>query len=414
MNPFGMRAGARNDKDLQILSGWLGEIFGRRISVSAVYTMSTKDYIIVQLPMDLDVLPIVGCHKWTEFLTKWDNSDSPESLIFQYNYRKKGDPADNNWVIRTSRDVSPPDGIFVKPYPSPSWAAVPPQLSNYNMVLPLPPHLKRPSTPPAEVAPKLENEPQVKPEVKAEVVDVKPFGPKLDPYEAEDLALQSLQAVKSEPMDNIMTEPSYHDYAQDNKSGQPSLELQEAFARYQATESQVFSAHSIKSEPSDPQHQRLARSEGEGSTIVPDPEKERVKLERGLPHHANIKMESNEQSEPSQRLREAFARYQAAQTQVSSVDHSVKSEPLDPRQYQSGSQSFGRHPENALNRSEEYSSQSENSQYSNVIAGKIAYEVTRDPRQRTRPSHTLPKRPFPTSEDRNHELPKKAKTEGDS
>ena len=40
-NPFGMRAGARNDKDLQILSGWLGEMFGRRISVSAVYTMST-------------------------------------------------------------------------------------------------------------------------------------------------------------------------------------------------------------------------------------------------------------------------------------------------------------------------------------------------------------------------------------
>lgn len=34
------------------------------------------------------------------------------------------------------------------------------------------------------------------------------------------------------------------------------------------------------------------------------------------------------------------------------VDHPVKSEPLDPRQYQSGSQSFGRHPENALNRSE--------------------------------------------------------------
>ena len=76
----------------------------------------------------------------------------------------------DNWVMRTSRDVSPPDGIFVKPYPSPSWAAVPQQLSNYNMVLPLPPHLKRPSTPPAE-APKLENEPQVKPEVKAEVVD---------------------------------------------------------------------------------------------------------------------------------------------------------------------------------------------------------------------------------------------------
>ena len=43
-------------------------------------------------------------------------------------------------------------------------------------------------------------------------------------------------------------------------------------------------AHSIKSEPSDPRLQRLARSEGEGSTTIPDSEKERVKLERGLPH----------------------------------------------------------------------------------------------------------------------------------
>ncbi|THH17613.1 hypothetical protein EW146_g3243 [Bondarzewia mesenterica] len=319
-NPFGMKAGSQNDKDVKLLSGWIGTMFGRRVNISAVYTMSTRDYIIVQLPIEVNVMPILGAHKWTKFLTKWDRADKPVSLIFQYNYKHQGDPAERNWLERTVEDTMPPDGVFTKPYPAPSWATAPPQLTSINLTLPLPLSLKRTPSPPAETEP-MPEEPEpmpqeakpVKQEVKEEVLQRSAFVSKLDPYEAEEAALQSLRpnaAMKTESMGE--SHPVKHE--------EPSA--------YEAP-SDVVSAY-----------EKLMRS-----SAAPGTSNIQVKQEPGAARDRMVKSEpdGDEASrEPSQNLMDIYARFQAAQRSTLSAPPSVKPEPTNVG-FSSMSQSTGSH-----------------------------------------------------------------------
>lgn len=50
--------------------------------------------MIVQLPKEADLVPIVGAHPWRRILSRGVPEDADRvSYVFAYDYRNKGDPA---------------------------------------------------------------------------------------------------------------------------------------------------------------------------------------------------------------------------------------------------------------------------------------------------------------------------------
>jgi len=48
--------------------------------------------VIVQLPPDVDVGPMLGAHKWPPFISNYNGHKDGASVIFEYNWRMGGDP----------------------------------------------------------------------------------------------------------------------------------------------------------------------------------------------------------------------------------------------------------------------------------------------------------------------------------
>jgi len=48
--------------------------------------------VVVQLPLDVDVEPMLGMHKWPSFINNYNGHKDGASVIFEYNWRMSGDP----------------------------------------------------------------------------------------------------------------------------------------------------------------------------------------------------------------------------------------------------------------------------------------------------------------------------------
>ncbi|KAH8999329.1 hypothetical protein EDB92DRAFT_954207 [Lactarius akahatsu] len=144
--PFGMNPSpaARGTVDLNRLSSWISWVFRQGSVLEAVYTMSTRDEVIIKILEGLDPALMLGKHRYYNILNRgWSDPDAA-SCVFEYDYQANGDPSAHNWREHVALDAAAPPGHFRNPYPAPTWASRPSQLAG--LVHSLPDSLPR--TPP--------------------------------------------------------------------------------------------------------------------------------------------------------------------------------------------------------------------------------------------------------------------------
>ncbi|KAM5534849.1 hypothetical protein V8D89_011404, partial [Ganoderma adspersum] len=126
------------------LCAWVRFMFGKKHEPECVFSVNTRNEVIVQLPAEADIVPILGAHPWVKTLTHGDPRDRDRvSHVFAYDYRMKGEPDKHNWLANyaTTEGEDPPEHLRfpVKfPYPHVSWAS-PKGKSCASISLPLPP-----------------------------------------------------------------------------------------------------------------------------------------------------------------------------------------------------------------------------------------------------------------------------------
>ncbi|KAI9507702.1 hypothetical protein F5148DRAFT_80433 [Russula earlei] len=239
--PFGMHPSPaeRGAVDVSRLSSWISWVFRRESAVEAVYTMSTRDEVVVRIAHGVNPDLMLGKHKYHDILAAgWPWPPGPVSCAFIYDYQNNGDPSDHNWREHVGPDEDAPPGHFRNPYPSPTWTVRPSHLSG--LVLALPgsvPRSPEPSPEPPSGGPS-----RARGEVKREP---KRFPPQMIPSSAPD-------RVKDEPLNQ--TDPSI---ASGEPAYEPSQELRDQIALLYAARSQA-SEHvtqepvtQIKHEPRD-------------------------------------------------------------------------------------------------------------------------------------------------------------------
>ncbi|KAH9978008.1 hypothetical protein BGW80DRAFT_788517 [Lactifluus volemus] len=137
--PFGMKPSPaeRGTMDIGRLASWISWVFRKQSVVDIVYTMSTKDEVIVKISEGVDRDRILGKHRYNDIVsTGWPQDRSFASCVFEYNYQDNGDPAEHNWREYVPSDASAPPGLFRDPCPAPTWIARPPYLANLAHHLP--------------------------------------------------------------------------------------------------------------------------------------------------------------------------------------------------------------------------------------------------------------------------------------
>ncbi|KAN0127497.1 hypothetical protein V8E53_014709 [Lactarius tabidus] len=129
--PFGMNTSpaARETKDVNRLSSWISWVFRRTAVLEAVYTMSTRDEVIIKISEGLDVTLMLGKHRYCNILNQGWADPEAASCVFEYDYPANGDPSAHNWREHIPLDASAPPGHFRNPYPAPTWTVRPSQLA---------------------------------------------------------------------------------------------------------------------------------------------------------------------------------------------------------------------------------------------------------------------------------------------
>ncbi|KAI0650103.1 hypothetical protein C8Q79DRAFT_923494 [Trametes meyenii] len=191
---------------------WIYFMLGKSAHVDVLYTMNTRDEIIVRLPQDVDLTPILGAHPWRRFLSRGDQRDKDRvSYVFEYNYRGRGEPGNHNWleVFPTERGDPPASLKFpvIFPYPHVSWAT-PKGKNCSDLALPLPP--TRQTTPiadtslfapyqhPTQLTAGTVDSANVTPTVEGVRQEQTPSGKlgKIDPYDEDANARRSLKLAQ--------------------------------------------------------------------------------------------------------------------------------------------------------------------------------------------------------------------------
>ncbi|KAG1734629.1 hypothetical protein EDB19DRAFT_1911029 [Suillus lakei] len=155
--PWGMNRVPRSrvSQDFNRLAAWVQLVLLDKdvdAEVQCIFSMGTRDEVIVQLPYGTDIQPLLGEHKLAIISKRWDGdpNDDRASCFFEYNFRNNGDPSNHNWAEECP-DVTPEVVPPIKsPYPEPGWAE--PPRSIRSLVLPIPPRSLLP-TPEAEPTP---------------------------------------------------------------------------------------------------------------------------------------------------------------------------------------------------------------------------------------------------------------------
>jgi hypothetical protein len=148
---------SRTSEDFNRLAAWVQLILQDKdihAKVEQIFSMGTRDEVIVQLPLGTDIQPLLGEHKYAIISKNWSGNpnDDKASCFFEYNFRNNGDPGNHNWA-EVCPDVAPDLVPPAKsPYPEPGWAE--PPRSIRGLVLPIPPRPLLP-TPEAEPAPNI-------------------------------------------------------------------------------------------------------------------------------------------------------------------------------------------------------------------------------------------------------------------
>ncbi|RDX53592.1 hypothetical protein OH76DRAFT_1342275 [Lentinus brumalis] len=133
----------RKERFTNLVCAWVRFMLNKQHEVECIYTVNTRNEVIVQLPQDVDIVPILGAHPWRNILTAGNARDANRvSYVFAYDYRNKGEPSKHNWQeIYPTVTGDPPAHLRfpVKfPYPHVSWAT--PRGKNCaDISLPLPP-----------------------------------------------------------------------------------------------------------------------------------------------------------------------------------------------------------------------------------------------------------------------------------
>ncbi|KAG6382193.1 hypothetical protein JVT61DRAFT_844 [Boletus reticuloceps] len=151
-HPWGMNRNPRErgQHDFDRIASWAqfslqqaGLCGGHVPTIEYIYSMGTRDEIILQFAEGTDIIPLLGEHRWANF---WKHCPDPNDLrstcVFLYNWRKNGDPANHNWTENFPSLLSLDNLISKPPYPAPSWTSPPITLTN--LVHPIP----RPQIPP--------------------------------------------------------------------------------------------------------------------------------------------------------------------------------------------------------------------------------------------------------------------------
>ncbi|EIW61884.1 uncharacterized protein TRAVEDRAFT_44702 [Trametes versicolor FP-101664 SS1] len=300
---------ARNQVFFNRLCTWVYFMLGKAHQADAVYSVNTRDEIIVQLPQDTDLTPILGAHPWRRYLSRGNPRDKDRvSYVFEYDYRNKGDPSNHNW-LETFPSVrgDPPAHLqfpVVYPYPRVSWAT-PKGKNCVDLALPLPPTRQPTPIPdtsgfepyqhPSALSSRTVDSAQARLEedARAEQAATRKLG-KVDPYDAETNALRSLKrefsdvplSVKREASDvRVKPDPGGPSVKSEPELYGPSKEFRHAVERLQQA--------------------RASGSEGGSTTRDPVVPEVQVKSEQAVKHEA-------EPYGPSKNFRSAVERLQQA------------------------------------------------------------------------------------------------------
>lgn len=135
----------RTQQDYDRVGTWIAYILwdaaGRSRSIpniESIYRMKTHDEMIIQLPLETDISPLLGEHHWPTFVKGWKHNGGAgqSTLVFLYNWRNNGDPANHNWE-EFFPNILPLHSVPIKsPYPHPSLAKLPSTLTS--LALPIP------------------------------------------------------------------------------------------------------------------------------------------------------------------------------------------------------------------------------------------------------------------------------------
>ncbi|KAI0660725.1 hypothetical protein C8Q70DRAFT_972000 [Cubamyces menziesii] len=221
---------ARSEVYFNYICTWVYFMLGKKAEAEAVYSLNTRDEVIVRLPQDTNIGPILGAHPWRRFLSHGHPRDKDRvSYVFEYDYRSRGEPGNHNW-LETYPTVSgdPPPNIrfpVVFPYPHVSWAAIKSRkCADIALALPS----ERQATPevdtslftpyqhPTQLTSTTVESAQTQTQQSAlpserqppaEAPSVGKLG-KLDPYEAETNALRSLKREFADASFSVKQEPS--------------------------------------------------------------------------------------------------------------------------------------------------------------------------------------------------------------
>ncbi|KAI5117968.1 hypothetical protein M0805_004902 [Coniferiporia weirii] len=129
----------RGKSDIDWIGAWLRIAFRKSEEsdiIRTIFTLDTRDEVIVQLNPCVDVKVGLGAHLWGSFL-KHEELDRIArrhnmilhdriSYIFPYDWAKNGNPGEHQWRDRYPAHDPIHDNIAVKrPYPDPVWSATP-------------------------------------------------------------------------------------------------------------------------------------------------------------------------------------------------------------------------------------------------------------------------------------------------
>ncbi|KAI1788982.1 hypothetical protein LXA43DRAFT_598920 [Ganoderma leucocontextum] len=133
----------RDDIYWNFLCAWVRFMLNKEHEPECVFSVNTRNEVIVQLPEEADIVPILGAHPWIKVFSRGDPRDRDRiSHVFAYDYRMKGEPGNHNWLAHYPTASGDPPERFrfpVKfPYPHVSWAS-PRGKSCANISLHLPP-----------------------------------------------------------------------------------------------------------------------------------------------------------------------------------------------------------------------------------------------------------------------------------
>ncbi|KAH9850097.1 hypothetical protein C2E23DRAFT_339062 [Lenzites betulinus] len=207
------------------LCTWVYFMLGKAHQVDAVYSVNTRGEVIVQLPQEVDLTPILGAHAWRKCLARGNPQDKDRvSYVFEYNYRNRGEPGNHNWLefYPTVSGDPPPHLKFpvIYPYPRASYAS--PRGKNCaDLALPLPPTRQPTPIPDTSRFEPYEHPSQISSRT-VEGAHARPQEPvqdalnapavtgklgKIDPYDEEAHALRSLKQEAQDGLGRVKLDP---------------------------------------------------------------------------------------------------------------------------------------------------------------------------------------------------------------